>query len=224
MVLGGSRRGAVPVSFPWNSRVFCQPFPHLTREGLACGLTRCHGGLAPGRPLPGVTSCEGSQCWRLLPFFSFPEGRLISRNTEPLEAHKAEPRRSGIVSLLPPRSRVCFPSGSLPFRKALACEPRWVILAPLVPAFPPLFPLPFITEISVKFNALLGSSAGSRCWDARPPVPWTLRANAQGPVTTSGVVTRPEQPRNPPEASAGRSAVSMAWRPPAQHPGGSRLG
>lgn len=66
---------------------------------------------------------RGGQRWLSLLFFSVPQGRLISRNTEPLEAREAEPRRSGIVSLLPPRSRVCFPSSSLPFRKALACEP-----------------------------------------------------------------------------------------------------
>ena len=79
------------------------------------------------------------------------------------------------------------------------------------------------SESYYKFNALLGSCACSRRWDARPLVPRALRVNARGPVTTSQAVTRPEQPRNLPWASAGRSAVSMAWRPPAQHLDGSHL-
>ena len=106
-------------------------FPQLDSERVwPTGSHAAAEGWLPGRPLQGVTSCEGRPCWLLLLFFSVPGGRLISRNTEPLEARKAEPRRSGIVSLLPPRSRVCFPSSSLPFRKALACEPGGLFLRP----------------------------------------------------------------------------------------------
>ena len=105
-------------------------FPQLDSERVwPAGSHAAAEGWLPERLLQGVTSCEGRLCWLLLLFFSVPEGRLISRNTEPLEAHKAEPRRSGIVSLLRPEA-VCFPSSSLPFRKALACEPGGLFLRP----------------------------------------------------------------------------------------------
>ena len=118
-------------------------FPQLDSERVwPTGSHAAADGWLPGRPLQGVTSCEGRPCWLLLLFFSVPGGRLISRNTEPLEAHKAEPGRSGIVSLLPPRSRVCFPTVLFPSGKRWLASPVGYSCAPS-PGFPPIVPAAF---------------------------------------------------------------------------------
>lgn len=116
-----------------------------------------------------------------------------------------------------PEAEFVFLAALFPSGKRWLASPMGYSRAP-GPGSPPIVPAVFYRRDLSQVQCPSRSCAGSRRWDARPPVPRALRVNSWGPVTTSQVVTRPERPRNPPGVSAGRSAVSMAWGPPAQHP------